>query len=75
MFKSLKKFLFTHIANCIFNIMKSNISLFFLNLQTDIIFATTAPEFFQVRRERVKVDKMDRDPSLSPPSSPHCKET
>ncbi|GBO33828.1 hypothetical protein AVEN_217008-1 [Araneus ventricosus] len=38
---------------------------------SDIIFATTAPESFQVRRERVKVDKMDRDPSLSPPSSPH----
>ncbi|XP_076359902.1 GTPase-activating Rap/Ran-GAP domain-like protein 3 isoform X2 [Tachypleus tridentatus] len=38
----------------------------------DILFATTDPEFFQVRRERVKVDKMDRDPSLSPPTSPHC---
>ncbi|KFM72712.1 GTPase-activating Rap/Ran-GAP domain-like protein 3, partial [Stegodyphus mimosarum] len=46
-------------------------SLKLITAKADIIFATTAPEFFQVRRERVKVDKMDRDPSLSPPSSPH----
>ncbi|CAL1295904.1 unnamed protein product [Larinioides sclopetarius] len=46
-------------------------SLKLITAKSDIIFATTAPESFQVRRERVKVDKMDRDPSLSPPSSPH----
>ncbi|GIY69217.1 hypothetical protein CEXT_544151 [Caerostris extrusa] len=46
-------------------------SLKLVTAKSDIIFATTAPESFQVRRERVKVDKMDRDPSLSPPSSPH----
>lgn len=43
-----------------------------ITAKSDIIFATTAPEFFQVRRERVKVDKMDRDPSLSPPPSPQA---
>ncbi|XP_015903214.1 GTPase-activating Rap/Ran-GAP domain-like protein 3 isoform X3 [Parasteatoda tepidariorum] len=46
-------------------------SLRLITAKSDIIFATTAPESFQVRRERVKVDKMDRDPSLSPPPSPH----
>ncbi|XP_076347527.1 GTPase-activating Rap/Ran-GAP domain-like protein 3 [Tachypleus tridentatus] len=39
--------------------------------KSDIYFSSTAPEFFQVKRERVKVDKMERDPSISPPSSPH----
>ncbi|XP_022237896.1 GTPase-activating Rap/Ran-GAP domain-like protein 3 [Limulus polyphemus] len=39
--------------------------------KSDIFFASTAPEFFQIRQERVKVDKMDRDLSLSPPLSPH----
>ncbi|KAG8189266.1 hypothetical protein JTE90_019027 [Oedothorax gibbosus] len=46
-------------------------SLKLITAKGDIIFATTAPESFQVRRERVKVDKMDRDPSISPPPSPH----
>ncbi|XP_054270708.1 GTPase-activating Rap/Ran-GAP domain-like protein 3 isoform X2 [Macrosteles quadrilineatus] len=40
--------------------------------KNDIFFATTAPEFFQSRAERLHVDhKIDRDPSISPPSSPH----
>ncbi|GAB6031593.1 hypothetical protein CHUAL_009358 [Chamberlinius hualienensis] len=39
--------------------------------KNDIYFSTTAPEFFQVRNEWIKVDKLERDPSLSPPSSPH----
>uniref|UniRef100_T1J194 Rap-GAP domain-containing protein n=1 Tax=Strigamia maritima TaxID=126957 RepID=T1J194_STRMM len=38
--------------------------------KNDIYFATTAPEFIQMTRERVKVDKLERDPSLSPPPSP-----
>ncbi|XP_076343533.1 GTPase-activating Rap/Ran-GAP domain-like protein 3 isoform X2 [Tachypleus tridentatus] len=41
-----------------------------ITAKSDIYFSSTAPEFFQVKRERVKVDKMERDPSLSPPSSP-----
>ncbi|KAG8292576.1 GTPase-activating Rap/Ran-GAP domain-like protein 3 [Homalodisca vitripennis] len=41
--------------------------------KNDIFFATTAPEFFQTRAERLHVDhRIDRDPSISPPSSPHC---
>ncbi|XP_076316326.1 GTPase-activating Rap/Ran-GAP domain-like protein 3 [Tachypleus tridentatus] len=40
--------------------------------KSDIYFASTAPEFFEVRQERVTVDKMERDPGLSPPSSPHA---
>ena len=43
-------------------------------LQSDIFFATTAPESFTMKRERVKVDRLERDPSLSPPPSPHGKE-
>ncbi|XP_075227777.1 GTPase-activating Rap/Ran-GAP domain-like protein 3 isoform X2 [Lycorma delicatula] len=40
--------------------------------KNDIFFATTAPEFFQSRTERLQVDqKIERDPSISPPSSPH----
>nr|CAD7432479.1 unnamed protein product [Timema monikensis] len=36
--------------------------------ENDIFFATTAPEFFQSKSERLQVD---RDQSISPPSSPH----
>ncbi|XP_067126420.1 GTPase-activating Rap/Ran-GAP domain-like protein 3 isoform X3 [Centruroides vittatus] len=43
----------------------------FITTKNDIYFTSTAPEFFEVKRERVKVDRMERDPSLSPPSSPH----
>ncbi|XP_022643618.1 GTPase-activating Rap/Ran-GAP domain-like protein 3 isoform X3 [Varroa destructor] len=58
--------------------------------KSDIFFASTAPEFFQVRKDRVRDDPtaqmgqqgqyftfnnnlsaINRDPSLSPPSSPH----
>ncbi|CAL4225609.1 unnamed protein product, partial [Meganyctiphanes norvegica] len=49
--------------------------LSFITPKGDIFFATTAPEFFTLRRERVKVDRLDRDPSLSPPPSPHGKES
>jgi hypothetical protein len=41
--------------------------------QNDIFFATTAPEFFHNKAERLQMDKPERDPSVSPPSSPHCK--
>ncbi|PSN34173.1 GTPase-activating Rap/Ran-GAP domain-like protein 3 [Blattella germanica] len=43
----------------------------FLLSQNDIFFATTAPEFFHTKTERLQVDKPERDPSISPPSSPH----
>ncbi|XP_014288553.3 GTPase-activating Rap/Ran-GAP domain-like protein 3 isoform X2 [Halyomorpha halys] len=39
--------------------------------KNDIFFATTAPEFFQSKSERLQVDKTEKDNSLSPPSSPH----
>ncbi|RZF36202.1 hypothetical protein LSTR_LSTR008528 [Laodelphax striatellus] len=40
--------------------------------KNDIFFATTAPEFFPSRTERLHVDqRSERDTSLSPPSSPH----
>ncbi|XP_063235198.1 GTPase-activating Rap/Ran-GAP domain-like protein 3 isoform X3 [Bacillus rossius redtenbacheri] len=39
--------------------------------KNDIFFATTAPEFFHGRMERLQVDRAERDPSVSPPSSPH----
>lgn len=40
--------------------------------KNDIFFATTAPEFFQSRTERLQVDqRIDKDASISPPSSPH----
>ncbi|XP_024080604.1 GTPase-activating Rap/Ran-GAP domain-like protein 3 isoform X2 [Cimex lectularius] len=40
--------------------------------KNDIFFATTAPEFFQSKPERLHMDmKTERDNSLSPPSSPH----
>ncbi|XP_068243929.1 GTPase-activating Rap/Ran-GAP domain-like protein 3 [Palaemon carinicauda] len=45
--------------------------LAFITSKSDIFFATTAPEFFTLRRERVRVDRLERDPSLSPPPSPH----
>lgn len=48
--------------------------LAFITSKSDIFFATTAPEFFTLRRERVRVDRLERDPSLSPPPSPHNKE-
>ncbi|XP_037792024.1 GTPase-activating Rap/Ran-GAP domain-like protein 3 [Penaeus monodon] len=48
--------------------------LAFITSKSDIFFATTAPEFFTLRRERVRVDRLERDPSLSPPPSPHGKE-
>ncbi|XP_042205762.1 GTPase-activating Rap/Ran-GAP domain-like protein 3 isoform X2 [Homarus americanus] len=48
--------------------------LAFITSKSDIFFATTAPEFFTLKRERVRVDRMERDPSLSPPPSPHGKE-
>nr|XP_045581398.1 GTPase-activating Rap/Ran-GAP domain-like protein 3 [Procambarus clarkii] len=48
--------------------------LAFITSKSDIFFATTAPEFFTLKRERVRVDRMERDPSLSPPPSPHSKE-
>ncbi|PNF14495.1 GTPase-activating Rap/Ran-GAP domain-like protein 3 [Cryptotermes secundus] len=41
--------------------------------KNDIFFATTAPEFFHNKAERLQVDRPERDPSISPPSSPHCK--
>ncbi|KAK3891489.1 hypothetical protein Pcinc_004619 [Petrolisthes cinctipes] len=48
--------------------------LAFITSKSDIFFATTAPESFTLKRERVKVDRLERDPSLSPPPSPHGKE-
>ncbi|XP_072152299.1 GTPase-activating Rap/Ran-GAP domain-like protein 3 isoform X1 [Bemisia tabaci] len=40
--------------------------------KNDIFFSTTAPEFFSGKTERLQVEtKLDRDPSLSPPPSPH----
>ncbi|CAM1314470.1 GARNL3 (predicted) [Pycnogonum litorale] len=42
-----------------------------LTCKSDIYFVSTAPEFFQVRDEIVKSDKHERDPSYSPPLSPH----
>lgn len=67
-----------------YNIIHLHVTLFTANfasfihhsrgLQSDIFFATTAPESFTMRRERVKVDRLERDPSLSPPPSPHGKE-
>ncbi|XP_050726126.1 GTPase-activating Rap/Ran-GAP domain-like protein 3 isoform X6 [Eriocheir sinensis] len=48
--------------------------LAFITSKSDIFFATTAPESFTMKRERVKVDRLERDPSLSPPPSPHGKE-
>ncbi|KAF2361378.1 Rap GTPase activating protein domain [Trinorchestia longiramus] len=45
-------------------------NLTFITNKSDIFFATTAPEFFSLRQERVTVDRMEKEPSLSPPSSP-----
>ncbi|KAK7863100.1 hypothetical protein R5R35_001025 [Gryllus longicercus] len=39
--------------------------------KNDIFFATTAPEFFSSKSERLQLDKQERDLSTSPPSSPH----
>ncbi|XP_067000028.2 GTPase-activating Rap/Ran-GAP domain-like protein 3 [Anabrus simplex] len=39
--------------------------------KNDIFFATTAPEFFHNKSERLHVDRAERDHSTSPPSSPH----
>ena len=50
-----------------------NIKYYLCVHQNDIFFATTAPEFFHNKAERLQVDKPERDPSISPPSSPHCK--
>lgn len=47
--------------------------MFHFYFQNDIFFATTAPEFFQSKTERLYVDgRCERDQSISPPSSPHC---
>jgi len=45
-----------------------------IHVQNDIYFATTAPEFFHGKMERLQMDqqKAERD-SMSPPASPHCK--
>ncbi|KAK7597669.1 hypothetical protein V9T40_009894 [Parthenolecanium corni] len=43
-----------------------------ISSKNDIYFATTAPEFFQSKTERLQLDqKLEKDPSLSPPLSPH----
>ncbi|XP_073980334.1 GTPase-activating Rap/Ran-GAP domain-like protein 3 isoform X2 [Rhodnius prolixus] len=44
-----------------------------ISFKNDIFFATTAPEFFQSKSERLHMDiKLDgKEVSLSPPSSPH----
>ncbi|XP_069702439.1 GTPase-activating Rap/Ran-GAP domain-like protein 3 isoform X2 [Periplaneta americana] len=45
--------------------------LVLISSKNDIFFATTAPEFFHNKTERLQVDRPERDPSVSPPSSPH----
>lgn len=47
---------------------------FCIHIQNDIYFATTAPEFFHGKMERLQMDqqKAERE-SMSPPASPHCK--
>lgn len=45
----------------------------YVSVQNDIYFATTAPEFFHGKTERLQMDqqKAERE-SMSPPASPHC---
>ncbi|XP_065200520.1 GTPase-activating Rap/Ran-GAP domain-like protein 3 isoform X3 [Planococcus citri] len=43
-----------------------------ISSKNDIFFATTAPEFFQSKTERLQLDqKLEKDQSVSPPLSPH----
>ncbi|XP_064458202.1 GTPase-activating Rap/Ran-GAP domain-like protein 3 isoform X3 [Ornithodoros turicata] len=56
-------------GNLVHNMVMPKLKL--ITSKSDIFFVSTAPEFFQVRKERVKEDRMERDPSVSPPSSPH----
>lgn len=46
--------------------------IIFIHIQNDIYFATTAPEFFHGKMERLQMDqqKAERE-SMSPPASPH----
>lgn len=61
-----------HICVCMCICFES--TLFIAYFQNDIYFATTAPEFFQGKMERLQLDqKLEKDQSISPPSSPHCK--
>lgn len=56
-------------GNLVHNMVMPKLKL--ITSKSDIFFVSTAPEFFQVRKERIKEDRMERDPSVSPPSSPH----
>ncbi|XP_077505232.1 GTPase-activating Rap/Ran-GAP domain-like protein 3 isoform X13 [Amblyomma americanum] len=56
-------------GNLVHNMVMPKLKL--ITSKSDIFFVSTAPEFFQVRKERIKEDRMERDSSVSPPSSPH----
>ncbi|XP_037524885.1 GTPase-activating Rap/Ran-GAP domain-like protein 3 isoform X2 [Rhipicephalus sanguineus] len=56
-------------GNLVHNMIMPKLKL--ITSKSDIFFVSTAPEFFQVRKERIKEDRMERDSSVSPPSSPH----
>ncbi|XP_065303017.1 GTPase-activating Rap/Ran-GAP domain-like protein 3 isoform X2 [Dermacentor albipictus] len=60
-------------GNLVHNMTMPKLKL--ITSKSDIFFVSTAPEFFQVRKERIKEDRMERDSSVSPPSSPHCEST
>ncbi|KAK8773734.1 hypothetical protein V5799_011733, partial [Amblyomma americanum] len=60
-------------GNLVHNMVMPKLKL--ITSKSDIFFVSTAPEFFQVRKERIKEDRMERDSSVSPPSSPHCEST
>ncbi|XP_075734905.1 GTPase-activating Rap/Ran-GAP domain-like protein 3 isoform X4 [Rhipicephalus microplus] len=60
-------------GNLVHNMIMPKLKL--ITSKSDIFFVSTAPEFFQVRKERIKEDRMERDSSVSPPSSPHCEST
>lgn len=56
-------------GNLVHNMVMPKLKL--ITSKSDIFFVSTAPEFFQVRKERIKEDRVERDSSVSPPSSPH----
>ncbi|XP_077538309.1 GTPase-activating Rap/Ran-GAP domain-like protein 3 isoform X2 [Haemaphysalis longicornis] len=60
-------------GNLVHNMVMPKLKL--ITSKSDIFFVSTAPEFFQVRKERIKEDRVERDSSVSPPSSPHCEST
>ncbi|XP_046739654.1 GTPase-activating Rap/Ran-GAP domain-like protein 3 isoform X9 [Diprion similis] len=58
-------------GNLVHTMVMPNLNL--ISSKNDIFFATTAPEFFSTRTERIHFDgKMDKDDrNNSPPASPH----